>query len=143
MDAPTETPIILRGHLSWATDMVMSEDGFWLITGGHDETVHLWDLQTIANSSLALTGHTASINDLALNSDGEWLTSVSGDQTVRLWNLDNAALQAIACDIVDRNLTEQEQQQYFPSEDATITCENLPESAGLFFEQSGPEPRDK
>jgi WD40 repeat protein len=64
--------------------------GSWIITGGSDGNVRLWNLRTqelFAKRSFILRGHHQPIRLLAITRDGQWLASGSSDGMVRLWNL--------------------------------------------------------
>lgn len=58
----------------------------YLASGGFDQTIQLWDLQT-GESFQVLRGHTGGVWSLAFSPDGQTLASGSDDQTIRLWNL--------------------------------------------------------
>ncbi len=59
----------------------------WLVGGGGDGTVWLWDLKGPVSAPLTLRGHTRAISALALSADDRWLATASYDDTVRFWDL--------------------------------------------------------
>jgi len=62
----------------------------WLVTGGNDGNVRLWNLRTqelFAKSSSVLRGHRQPVRQLAITPDGQWLATGSSDGMVRLCNL--------------------------------------------------------
>jgi WD40 repeat protein len=71
-------------HFS-VTALAVSPDGAWLASGGHDQTVRLWNTAD-GSPRAVLSGHADTVRGLAVSPDGVWLVSVSEDQTVRLWS---------------------------------------------------------
>ena len=66
-----------------------SPDGHWLATGSNDDTIRLWDLNSLP-SSIVLAGHTSSVEKILFDPNQKWLISQGRDSTVRLWNLNSA-----------------------------------------------------
>jgi WD40 repeat protein len=64
--------------------------GSWLITGGSDGIVKLWDIRAdepFRKSSLILRGHHQPVRQLAITPSGRWLATYSSDGMLRLWDL--------------------------------------------------------
>jgi WD40 repeat protein len=64
--------------------------GSWLVTGGDDGTVRLWDLRAddaFSRSSFVLRGHGEPVGQLAITPNGRRLASCSPDGMLRLWDL--------------------------------------------------------
>jgi len=59
--------------------------------------------------------------------DGKKLVSASADGTLMLWNLDFNVWQTEACEIVGRNLTPAEWEDYLPDAPYRRTCAQWPE----------------
>ena len=82
-------PFVLRGHDDVITDLKISPDDHWLVTGSADRTARLWDL-TAADPSTApivLRAHEDRILNLTISPDGRCLVTSSSDHTARLWDL--------------------------------------------------------
>jgi serine/threonine protein kinase len=77
---------ILEGHTGIVRSLTLTPDGQRLITGGDDQTIRVWNVDT-GQQLFSLTGHTSTIKSLAVKSDGSTLVSGSDDQTIKLWNL--------------------------------------------------------
>jgi len=75
----------------------------------------------------ALSGHTSLVWGIAFSTDGKTLASGSGDKTIILWDVDVESWKKSACQIVRRNLTQEEWKQYLGDEPYRKTCEEFPE----------------
>jgi RNA polymerase sigma factor (sigma-70 family) len=63
-----------------------SPDGTMLATGGEDETVHVWEVNS-GGERRRFRGHAGWVERLAFSADGRTLASASGDTTVLLWDV--------------------------------------------------------
>jgi WD40 repeat protein len=99
--------ILQTGHTRSANAVAFSPDNRWLVSGGKDNVIKIWDLAT-GNVLRTLYGHTSNVNTLGVSPDGKLLASGSGDvndkrdlwtftqggvvggavdNTVRIWNV--------------------------------------------------------
>ena len=78
----------LPGHTSWIYSLAFSPDGRTLASGGWDEWIRLWDLET-GTQRAVLEGHKSEVYCLAFSPDGKTLASGSANNTsvVKLWNV--------------------------------------------------------
>lgn len=74
----------LRGHAGVIRALTFSPDGRLLISGSDDNTISVWDPDTLSRK-FRLEGHTGKITSLSVSKT--ILASASDDQTVRLWDL--------------------------------------------------------
>lgn len=76
----------LIGHSSWVMAVAISPDGQTIASGGVDDTIRTWNLDS-GELLRTLTGHTKPINSLAITPDGQFLVSGSDDASIRVWQL--------------------------------------------------------
>jgi hypothetical protein len=79
---------VLEGQMGTVRCLVFTPDGRRLTTGGDDQIIRVWNVDT-GQQLFSLSGHTSAIKSLAVKSDGSTLASASDDQTIKLWNLGN------------------------------------------------------
>lgn len=81
----------LTAHNPWVTAIAMSRDGRWLASGGLDDAIKLWNLET-GELLHTLVGHSKPVNCLAVSPDSQLLASGSDDYTLKIWNVESGAL---------------------------------------------------
>jgi len=116
----------MYGHTDLVSGLAFSPDGSLLASSSQDATVRLWDAVTAQSVGLPLTGHTLWISSLEISPDGRWLASASADQTIRVWDISVQDWQTLACQLVRRNLSDSEWQQFLPNEPYYLTCPDQP-----------------
>lgn len=67
-------------HEGCVKDMQFSRDGLFLVSGGEDGMVSLWDLQHPVQEAVFTYEHGSSIKDVAVNHNGQQLASISRQQ---------------------------------------------------------------
>jgi WD40 repeat protein len=95
-DAQTGQPLYtLHGHPRALRAIALSMDQT-LASAGHDQLVHLWQLDGVVSerSHRTLHGHTGRLYALAFTSDSRLLASAGADRTLRLWDGQSGQLQA-------------------------------------------------
>uniref|UniRef100_A0AAY4B599 Small ribosomal subunit protein RACK1 n=1 Tax=Denticeps clupeoides TaxID=299321 RepID=A0AAY4B599_9TELE len=75
----------LRGHSHFISDVVISSDGQFALSGSWDGTLRLWDL-TSGTTTRRFVGHTKDVLSVAFSADNRQIVSGSRDKTIKLWN---------------------------------------------------------
>jgi WD40 repeat protein len=74
----------LAGHAGPAQSIAYSPDGKWLISGGEDRALRLWQAES-GRATSALPAHTGPILAVAFQPDGKGFASASADGSIKLW----------------------------------------------------------
>ncbi|KAG9272277.1 guanine nucleotide-binding protein subunit beta-2-like 1 [Astyanax mexicanus] len=75
----------LKGHSHFVSDVVISSDGQFALSGSWDGTLRLWDLTT-GTTTRRFVGHTKDVLSVAFSADNRQIVSGSRDKTIKLWN---------------------------------------------------------
>jgi guanine nucleotide-binding protein subunit beta-2-like 1 protein len=75
----------LKGHSHFVSDVTMSSDGNFALSGSWDSTLRLWDLQT-QKTTRRFVGHSKDVLSVAFSADNRQIVSGSRDKTIKLWN---------------------------------------------------------
>nr|AFV81452.1 receptor for activated protein kinase C [Scrobicularia plana] len=75
----------LKGHGHFISDVVMSSDGQFALSGSWDNTLRLWDLSA-SETTRIFKGHTKDVLSVAFSADNRQIVSGSRDKTIKLWN---------------------------------------------------------
>jgi len=75
----------LRGHGHFVSDVIMSSDGQYALSGSWDKTLRLWDLTT-GQTTRQFVSHTKDVLSVAFSADNRQIVSGSRDRTIKLWN---------------------------------------------------------
>ena len=86
-----EVVALLKGHTNTVSALAFSPDSRYLVSGGHDHTVHLWDVSTWKQIEV-LSGHRGDIYSVGISPDSQRIVSASDDKTLRLWSIDGQTI---------------------------------------------------
>jgi len=75
----------LKGHHHFVSDIAISSDGQFALSGSWDNTLRLWDLNTGATTR-RFVGHSKDVLSVAFSADNRKIVSSSRDKSIRLWN---------------------------------------------------------
>jgi len=77
---------VLSGHIHQVNCLTFSPDGTLLVSGSHDKTVKLWDIQT-GGVVKTFSGHTREVWCVSISADCITIASGSEDRTIHLWDI--------------------------------------------------------
>ena len=75
----------LKGHSHFVSDVVISSDGQFALSGSWDGTLRLWELAT-GKTTRRFVGHSKDVLSVAFSTDNRQIVSGARDKTVKLWN---------------------------------------------------------
>jgi len=91
----------LIGHIKAIGSVAMNPDGGTAITGSHDFTAKIWDVEAciaqagqqgktdVKEAKVTMTGHTGPVSAVAYSPHGTWVVTGSEDFTARIWSATN------------------------------------------------------
>jgi len=75
----------LRGHNHFVSDIVLSSDGQFALSGSWDGTLRLWEIAS-GKSTKQFKGHTKDVLSVSFSADNRQIVSGSRDRSIKLWN---------------------------------------------------------
>src|SRR5207249_1304588 len=85
LDATSEQDGVALSAESEFFAAAFSLDGKYLVTGGREYTVKIWDVET-RELLHTLRGHNGDVYTVAFSPDGRWVASAGEDSTVKVWD---------------------------------------------------------
>merc|ERR1712193_499963 len=81
----------MQGHSHFVSDVEVSSDGQYALSGSWDATLRLWDLAS-GNTVRRFVGHTKDVLSVSFSPDNRQILSAARDRTIKVWNLTNCKL---------------------------------------------------
>lgn len=75
----------LTGHSEAVSDVSISSDGLFALSGSWDKSMRLWDLSR-GETLRRFVGHTSDVFSVSFSPDNRQIVSSSRDRTIKLWN---------------------------------------------------------
>ncbi|MBX9682836.1 MAG: serine/threonine protein kinase [Hyphomicrobium sp.] len=90
----TEPVALLQGHESAVQTVAVDPAGRWLVSGGADRNVKMWNLDS-RDARRTFRNHSDFVSALAFAPDGQTLAAGSLDGVIRLWSVATGRVQRI------------------------------------------------
>lgn len=81
-----------EAHEHSVFSLATSQDEKYLISGGRDAQIRVWNLNENCDFCLSIPAHLFTVNDLATSPNGKWLASASRDKDVKIWDANSFEL---------------------------------------------------
>ncbi len=114
----------LFGHTQTVSSVAFSGDGKTLASGGADDQIRLWDVETRELIGV-LSGQQQAVHSITFAPGTETLASAGADDSIIFWDLDLQDWNRQACRIANRNLTRAEWNTYLGTSPYRKTCPDL------------------
>ncbi|MEI6595106.1 MAG: WD40 repeat domain-containing protein [Bacteroidota bacterium] len=82
----------LEAHTNSVFALCFSPDGKYLISGGRDAMLNVWDIKNNYQLILEIPAHILQIKCIAYNPSGNLFATSSMDKTIKIWDADNFEL---------------------------------------------------
>ena len=135
-----------EGHVDTILTVAASQDGKFVVTGGKDRRIVVWEAETLKPLRV-FTQHRAAVTGLAFRRGTNQLYSSSSDRTIKIWSLDELAyvetLFGHQDEVVDVAALAQERCISVGARDRTARLWKVVEETQLVFRGGGGEKRSK
>ncbi|KAG0645415.1 putative WD repeat-containing [Hyphodiscus hymeniophilus] len=135
-----------KGHVDSILTVAASQDGKFVVTGGKDRRIVVWDANTL-KCLRVFSQHRDTVTSLAFRRGTNQLFSSSKDRTIKVWSLDELAyvetLFGHQDEVVDIAALAQERCISVGARDRTARLWKVVEESQLVFRGSGGEKKSK
>lgn len=135
-----------EGHVDTILTVAASQDGKFVVTGGKDRRIVIWEAETLKPLRV-FTHHRDAVTGLAFRRGTNQMYSASKDRTVKIWSLDELAfvetLFGHQDEVVDISALAQERCISVGARDRTARLWKVVEETQLVFRGGGGEKKKK
>lgn len=79
--------VLQTGHRSQIRAVAASPDGQWIVTGGFDSTIRIWD--AVSGQELRAIGTRGGVSAIAISRDGKQIISAESDDRIYIWSVES------------------------------------------------------
>ena len=90
----------MLGHWSSVSCVAITSDNKYIVSGGHESTVRIWNLLDKTQEAVLL-GHWSSVSCVSITSDNKYIVSGDMGGSVRIWNLETKEQEALFINVDD------------------------------------------
>ena len=83
---------IKESHDNSVFTVKYTPDGNYLLSGGRDAHLRVWDLDNGAEQISSQPAHWFTINSIAIHPGGKWFATGSRDKTIKIWSMETLQL---------------------------------------------------
>ena len=87
--------VIKNAHQNSVFSMSYSPDGSYLLSGGRDAFLRVWETEKEYNEIPTEAAHLQTINDISFHPKGQIFATASRDKTIKIWDYKNFALKKV------------------------------------------------
>jgi WD40 repeat protein len=80
----------LSAHPNWVTTVAYSPDGNFLVSGGSDDKVRVWD--RMGKMLFTCADHKGDVTQVKVSPDNKWIISAGKDDVIKIWNAKDGLL---------------------------------------------------
>ncbi|TKR69546.1 hypothetical protein L596_021690 [Steinernema carpocapsae] len=85
--APWKLYRVLSGHTGWVRSVDVEPGNEWMVSGGADRIIKIWDVAT-GKLRLSLTGHISAVRAVKVSPRHPFIFSAGEDKQVKCWDLE-------------------------------------------------------
>jgi len=93
---------VFSGHLSWPNSFAYSPDKQYVVSGGRDSTVRLWNARTGEQLKIFF-GHNEDVKKVLITPDSKHIISGSTDGTIKIWDIESNRLLVTMISLLEDN----------------------------------------
>lgn len=79
----------IMAHETGANCVAWHPNGKWLVSGGKDAHIRIWDAENEYELLKAIPAHNFAVYDLVFSPDGKYCASASRDKTIKIWDAES------------------------------------------------------
>jgi len=114
------------GHKGRVSDIDFSRDGKLMASASFDGTIQMWSIENLDELPVVMRDNDDYVWDLSFTDDGDYILAACNDGEIRKWPTNPKTMADQFCDILERNLTQEEWDTYVGNDiDYENTCLNL------------------